>query len=132
MKLIGFLFTLAALSCSKSPEVESSFCPGTGKHKAKVIRKGCEAYVFQIIDPTIEVQADWTEIFSKQKYTNVISVMNYCSETADSKALQSLSQGDIITFDLAITKERCLIYCFAFEDAPSKTYMASNIMACDN
>ena len=132
MKAVGFLFILAVLSCTKSSDAESSSCQGTGKHIAKVIRKGCEAYVFQIIDPTIEVQADWTEIFTKQKYTDVISVMNYCSETADSKALQSLTQGEIITFDLTPTKERCLINCFAFEDAPSITYVASNIMACEN
>lgn len=132
MKLAGFLFTLAVLCCTKPSETAYSGCQGTGKHKAKVIRKGCEAYVFQIIDPSIEVQADWTEIFSQKKYTNVISVLNYCGETADSKALQSLSQGDIITFDLAATKERCLINCFAFEDAPSKTYVASNIVGCEN
>ena len=132
MKLVGLLLFVTLFSCSKTNETESATCQGTGKHKAKVIRKGCEAYVFQIIDPTIEVQADWTEIFSKQKYTNVISVMNYCSETADSKALQSLTQGEIITFDLAPTKESCLINCFAFEDAPSKTYVAANITACEN
>ncbi len=116
------------LTCHKPAEDFSIEC--IGDHQARLIRGGCEAYVFQLIAPSVLTQAVWKDIFTKKEYTNVLSVLNYCDDTPESKMLQSLSNGDLVTMTLTPTEERCLILCFAFEDAPDKSYKASAISIC--
>jgi len=60
----------------------------------------------------------------------VISVLNYCGTDKDSKDLQDLNPGELVSFDLTITKERCLILCFAYEDSPTPSFNASKISRC--
>lgn len=126
--LIFFTVSLV-VACSTSSDDQSALCP-SGENQAKLIRQGCEAYVFQLIQPSALTQAEWKDIFTKKEYTNVLSVLNYCDDTPESKMLQSLSTGDVVTMTLTPTTERCLNLCFAFEDAPGKAYKASAIALC--
>lgn len=133
MKLfLSFLLGLLLISCDKGFEVvlDPNPCPENGLTQAVLIRKGCEAFVFRLIVFSPDAQAEWTDIFTKKSYQNVISVLNYCSEGQEAKDLQALNTGELVTLKLTPTKDRCLIYCFAFEDAPKPTYNASDIVRC--
>lgn len=127
--LFGFLAVMM-LSCSKPGPVVTLDCPGEGRVQAELIRKGCEAYVFRLIEFSPEAQLYWIDIFSKNEYQNVISVLNYCGTDQDSQYLQGLNNGELVSFDLTPTKERCLILCFAYEDSPTPTFNASKILRC--
>lgn len=118
------------VSCDKPGPAVILDCPGEGRIQAELIRKGCEAYVFRLIDFSPEAQRYWIDIFSKNEYQNVISVLNYCGSDQDSQDLQSLNNGELVSFDLTATKERCLILCFAYEDSPTPSYNASKISRC--
>jgi len=132
MRQLIFFWVLAVmlLSCSKPGPVITLDCPGEGRIQAELIRKGCEAYVFRLIEFSPEAQLYWVDIFSKNEYQNVISVLNYCGTDKDSKDLQDLNPGELVSFDLTITKERCLILCFAYEDSPTPSFNASKISRC--
>lgn len=125
-----FILLYLLFSCNKEGHRGEYVCTGKGKHNAILIRKGCESYVFQILNPAIAVQKDWTDIFSKNKYTDVVSILNYCDGSAESKVLEALNVGDHVTFDVSNTTDRCLILCFAFEDSPAPAYKASTIEKC--
>ena len=127
--LLGVLAVML-LSCSKPGPVTILDCPGEGRVQAEMIRKGCESYVFRLIEFSPEAQLYWIDIFSKNEYQNVISVLNYCGTDKDSKDLQDLNPGELVSFDLTITKERCLILCFAYEDSPTPSFNASKISRC--
>ncbi|MEO5583070.1 MAG: hypothetical protein ABIR66_10275 [Saprospiraceae bacterium] len=101
-----------------------------GPNQAILIRKGCESYVFQLTQVSVLTQPDWKDIFTKKSYQNVLSVLNYCDDTPESKTLQSLKTGDKVTMQLIVSQDRCLNQCFAFEDAPGKSYKASEINIC--
>lgn len=128
MKFNFIFFACIFLACSK-PASSGPSCEGS-PYKGILIRKGCEAYVFQLISPTIKVQAKWTEIFSKKEYENVVSVLNYCDGSPESKILQSLNQGETVSFNLTGSENHCPILCLVFEDSPSPSYAASDIKSC--
>ena len=127
--IITGIFLLHFLACETSSKALVVECESS-PNQAILIRKGCEAYVFQLTKPSALTQADWTEIFSKKSYQNVLSVLNYCDDTPESKLLQSLNTGDQVTMELTATQERCPNQCFAFEDAPGNSYKASKIIIC--
>jgi hypothetical protein len=101
-----------------------------GPNQAILIRKGCEAYVFQLTQPSLLTQGEWKDIFTKKSYQNVLSVLNYCDDTPESKLLESLNTGDQVTMELTPTQDRCFRLCFVFEDAPGNAYKASDISIC--
>lgn len=117
-------------SCSKPGPVINLDCPGEGGIQAELIRKGCEAYVFRLIEFSPEAQLYWVDIFTQNQYQNVISVLNYCGSDKDSQDLQGLNPGELVSFDLTPTKEHCAILCLAYEDSPVPTFNASKIGRC--
>ncbi len=127
--LFGFLAVML-VSCSKPGPVITLDCPGEGRVQAELIRKGCEAYVFRLIEFSPEAQLYWIDIFTKNDYQNVISVLNYCGTDKDSKDLQDLNNGELVSFDLTPTKEHCAILCLVYEDSPVPTFNASKIGRC--
>lgn len=127
--LFGF-WAVLLVACDKPGPVITLDCPGEGRIQAELIRKGCEAYVFRLIEFSPDAQLYWTDIFSKNEYQNVISVLNYCGSDKDSKDLQDLSTGELVSFDLTPTKEHCAILCLAYEDSPVPTFNASKIGRC--
>lgn len=127
--LFGF-WAVLLVACDKPGPVITLDCPGEGRIQAELIRKGCEAYVFRLIEFSPDAQLYWTDIFSKNEYQNVISVLNYCGSDKDSKDLQDLATGELVSFDLTPTKEHCAILCLAYEDSPVPTFNASKIGRC--
>ncbi|MBK8779553.1 MAG: hypothetical protein IPO25_19945 [Saprospiraceae bacterium] len=127
MMLIGWLLTMMA--CNKSMVETTVDCP-LAPNQSVLVRKGCEAYVFALTQKSVDSEAEWTDIFSKKKYQNAISVLNYCDGSVESLLLQDLQVGDKVLMDLTPTQDRCLILCFAFEDAPKFGYNAKNISLC--
>ena len=127
--IVTAVFLVQFLACETNSAALNDECDSS-PNQAILIRKGCEAYVFQLTKPSSLTQADWTDIFSKKPYQNVLSVLNYCDDTPESKLLQSLNTGDQVTMELTSTQERCPNQCFAFEDAPGKGYKASKITVC--
>lgn len=132
MRTVFFSFFLGVLlfSCSKPGPVLVLDCPGEGLVQAELIRKGCEAYVFRLIEFSPDAQVYWTDIFSKNEYNNVISVLNYCGDGKDSKDLRDLNQGELVSFDLTATTEHCAILCLVYEDSPVPAFNASKITRC--
>lgn len=118
------------LSCGKPGPDLVLDCPGEGLVQAELIRKGCEAYVFRLIEFSPDAQVYWTDIFSKNEYYNVISVLNYCGDDINSKDLQGLNQGELVSFNLTPTTEHCAILCLVYEDSPVPTFNASKITRC--
>ena len=126
--LISFT-SILLLSCDSLYEPGLLDCP-CGPDESILIRKGCEAYVFQLIAPQVPVQSSWKDVFTKKTYENVISVLNYCDQSEESTLLQSLEVGTHVSMTLKSSDNHCLNLCFAFEDAPGASYEATNIMAC--
>lgn len=124
------VFGFFVVACDKPGPTVILDCPGEGRIQAELIRKGCEAYVFRLIEISPDAQRYWTDIFTKNEYQNVISVLNYCGTDPDSQFLQSLNNGELVSFDLTPTKDRCLILCFAYEDSPTPSFNASKISRC--
>ena len=126
--LVSFT-SILLLSCNSFYEPKLLDCPCC-PNESILIRKGCEAYVFQLLVPQVQVQSSWKDIFTKKTYENVISVLNYCDQSEESTLLQSLEVGTHVSMTLKSSDNHCLNLCFAFEDAPGVSYEASNIMAC--
>jgi hypothetical protein len=124
----GFLF----LACSKPGSDTVLDCPGEGRVQAELIRKGCEAYVFRLIEYSPDAQAEWTDIFTKKEYSNVISVLNYCGDDQNSKDLQVLNAGEFVSFNLTATQEHCAILCLVYEASPDPTFKVSKVVRCSN
>ncbi len=128
--VFSFFLGVFLLSCGKPGPDLVLDCPGKGLFQAELIRKGCEAYVFRLIEFSPDAQVYWTDIFSKNEYYNVISVLNYCGDDINSKDLQGLNPGELVSFNLTPTKEHCAILCLVYEDSPVPTFNASKITRC--
>ena len=127
--MFAFLLSLVLPGCDIKTEIEGD-CPDNGLIQAVLVRKGCEAYVFRLIQYSPDAQPNWVDIFTNTQYHNVISVLNYCGTDQDSKDLQGLNQGEYVGFELRPTSDHCAIMCLAWEDAPTHTFNASKITRC--
>lgn len=105
--------TLVFASCKKT----SNEC---GLVQAKIIRYDCDRVIFQLITSESIGDANWVDVQTGQRFTNVVSYYNTC-------AVNTLTNGELASLYVNVKKTTETLYdsncnqCQAISDNPPQT-----------
>ncbi len=112
-----FTATIALLIAFSSCEKSTSECKLI---PAKVLRYDCDRVIFQLLTPDTIGDADWEDVQTRQRYSNVVSYYNNCK-------IEKFTNGEKITLYVTLKEPDInpaigdCVRCQAVSQDPPKT-----------